>query len=530
MERFVASRLTPLLLAAALIASACSGESNGDAGTGDDTSVDPAVEVRSATTLADDTTAAAATDSTDVYVDPRGDIFTEFEAGFDRTHPFQSVDSFCLPHDEAAGRIATEPGIEADTIQIHHIRQELEKLIGIGFGVEVGDPADMFDTFVDVINEDCGGIRGRKLELTHTGYDPLSPDIEQARTAACLSATEDHDAAFVMSSTGLQGTANLCIAEDHDTAVVTTLGAQDDFLQRGRGNLITFDFSLDDSLRHMVDRVAASGALEGKVIGVVGGDTPGEPEPVEVGLIATLEAAGYDVAVHDTISCGGGTSCTLGVQESVGNMKTAGVDVVFPTLNVLSLPGYVAEMVTQGFEPGDVQFYTSNFSGQAGDLVSSKVRAFGGEAAGALYHGTVIVDSAATGNQYLDGWPYPRFNQLCADTYADNGGESYDFYDPGENTILGMVGVVCSEVRVMARAIYDAGDNPTRDDIRRAIADLGPVDANSSVPMSFGPDKYSASDATQTLRWTSPCEIEGAAFDENDTCVVPDNNYELVSG
>ena len=172
-------------------------------------------------------------------------------------------------------------------MQVHHIRQELENLIDIGLGVDVGDPTHMFDTLIGVINEQCGGIRGRTIELSHTSYDPLSPDIDQVRIGACVSATEDHHAAFVMSSMGLQGSATLCVAEDHNTAMITTLGVEEAFLARGGGNLVTLDFSLDDSLRHMVQRLDAAGALEGAVIGVVGGDTPGDPESVESGLIDT---------------------------------------------------------------------------------------------------------------------------------------------------------------------------------------------------------------------------------------------------
>ena len=31
------------------------------------------------------------------YVDPRGSIYEAFQAGFDRNHPFQSLETFCLP-------------------------------------------------------------------------------------------------------------------------------------------------------------------------------------------------------------------------------------------------------------------------------------------------------------------------------------------------------------------------------------------------------------------------------------------------
>ncbi len=537
--RVTAFRLLGVLAVAALVAVGCSGESD-DNGTSADTGTDTADTTADTGDTTADTGSTSDTGDTaetgdaadtggggEIWADPRGGIFADFQAEFDRSHPFQSLDAFCLPHDEATDRQATEPGIEIDTVQVHQIRQQLENLIDIGFGVDVGDPTFMFELYIDVINNECGGIRGRQLEINTTDYDPLSPDIEQATTAACVKATEDENAAFIMSSTGLQGTATLCIAEDQNTPYIGTIGLPDDFMERADGKLTSFDFTQSDQLRYLVERIDAAGDLEGKTIGVVGQDTPGQQEAVQAGMIDTLEDLGYEVAVNDTIGCGGQTQCAEGLSESVGTMKDAGVDVLFPTLNILSLPGYVAEMVTQGFAPGDVEFYNSNFNTQSGDLVSSKVAAFGGEAAGALYNGAVIVDSAATSNFRSDPeWPVPAFNQLCIDTYAANGGEQFEY----GGTVEGMLAVVCAEVRVMARAIYDAGDNPTRDTIGDALNALGPVDGNHMIPMSFEPGKYAAADAAQTGSWTFPCEIPDGAYDENDTCMVSNSDYEFVSG
>ena len=320
------------------------------------------------------------------------------------------------------------------------------------------------------------------------------------------------------------------MAEQNNTPLITNQGYSDEFLERGGGNLITQRYSLDDSVRLMVDRIARSGALDGKTIGVVGADTPGQPEVVESSLVDALTAAGQEVAVTDIIGCDGQAACTTGVRESVGNMKSAGVDVVFPALNILSLPGYIAEMVTQGFEPGDVQFYNSEFEGQSSDLVSSKVAALGGEAAAALYDGTVIVDSAATGVFRIGGADITPFNQLCLDLYADRTGIAYDWYERGENTPAGMTINVCSVVRMAARAIYDAGVNPSRQDIDRAFEGLGPVDVNDMLPATIGPGKSALPDANQTMTWTSPCVVDGAAHDELDTCIIPDGNYEPTTG
>ncbi len=528
-------RWIAVLLAFGLLAAACSGESTDDASDDtEDVAADTGETDTGGGTDTGETDTGGGTDTGgagggEVYDDPRGGVFAEFQTGFDRSHPFGGLDAFCAPHDEATDRQDTEPGITADTIEIHQIRQQLENLIDIGFGIDVGDVNLMFDTFAAVINEECGGIRGRQISMTESSYDPLNSDVEQARITNCITATEDNLAAVVLNSTGFQGTATLCVAEEHNTPLLTTQGLSDEFMARGDGKLLTLDFSLNESLRFMVERLDAEGELEGKTIAVVGADVPGQPEAVQDGLVGTLEDLGYEVPVNDVIGCGGGATCTEGNAESVTNLKDAGVDAVFPTLSVTSLPGYINEMVTQGFAPGDVQFFNSNFASQAGDLVSSKVAAFGGEAAGALYDRTIIVDAAAAGNFRLEGAQVPAFNQLCLDVYAERTGVEYDWFQEEGNTPAGMVANVCSLVRMAARAIYDAGDNPTRDDIAAALAGLGAVDTNNMIPASIGDGKYTLADAVQTMTWTFPCGIEGAAFDENDTCIVMDDNYELVS-
>lgn len=541
MQRSRLGRLIAVLLALFVLAASCSGEADDDASseteevateTGgtdeedtDEGGTDTGAEDTSETGEGTDTGTSG---GGDIYDDPRGGIFADFQGEFDRSHPFGGLDTFCTPHDEAADRQATQAGIETDTIEIHQIRQQLENLVDIGFGIEVGDVNLMFDTFTAVVNEDCGGIRGRQISMTESSYDPLNPDVEQARTTNCIEATEDNDAAVVLNSTGFQGAATLCVAVDNNTPLLTTQGLSDDFMARGDGRLLTLDFSLNESLRFMVERLDADGELEGKTIAVIGADVPGQQEAVQDGLVGTLEELGYEVPVNDVIGCGGGTTCAEGLQESVANLKEEGVDAIFPTLSVTSLPGYVGEMVTQGFAPGDVQFYNSNFASQAGDLVSSKVAAFGGEAAGALYDGTIIVDAAAAGNFRLEGTEIPAFNQLCLDTYAERTGIEYDWYQEEGNTPSGMVANVCALMRMAARAIYDAGDNPTRDDITAALAGLGAVDTNNMIPASIANGKYTLADAAQTMTWTFPCAIEGAAFDENNTCIVMDDNYENV--
>ena len=240
-------------------------------------------------------------------------------------------------------------------------------------------------------------------------------------------------------------------------------------------------------------------------IGTAAPNTPGQAEAVEAGLVEPLEEAGFDV-VFDIIDCGGGTICSGGIPESVTNMRDAGVDVFFNVLNVVSAPGYIAEMANQGFEPGDVQFYASDFNSQAGELVSGQIT--NNAAAGALYNGAIIIDSATTGDIRDPDFAPNAFAEMCQAVYAENNaiGAVHDWSDEGDSA-WGMVNGVCSIVRMAARAIYDAGDNPTPADVHTALANLGPVDTGAMTPATIRPGKTQMEDAIQTHDFVFPCDL-----------------------
>ena len=457
------------------------------------------------------------------YDDPRGEPFTSFAASFTRDTPFSSLDDFCVAHDPAAELTDADDGISAESITIVHMRSRLEQLEDIGFAIPVGDPALMFQVFADYVNENCGGVRGRQVDLRLVEVDTFNPaeDIDALRNEACIKATEDEGAVIVMNSTGFQGSATLCIAEEHNVAFITTQGNSQEFTDRSEGRLVSLSPTLGESLTWLSGYAIEQGLLEGKTIGVIAPDTPGQAEAVEEFLVNPLRDAGFDVPVYDIIGCQGSTTCVQGIQESVSNLLDNEVDLLFPTLNVVSWPQYIGEMITQGIEAGDMEFMNSDFNSQAGDLVSSKVVAFGGAAAGELYNGAIVVDDAATGDFRDPNYELRPFNEMCNKTYADNGGVAHDPFDPVDNGQYGMVTTVCSQMRMALRAIYLAGDNPTRDQIFEQLANLGPIDTGNQLPSSLAPGKPSSPDAIHAMQFTYPCVYEGLGFGEENTCIVP---------
>ncbi len=520
-------RWPALLLAFAFFAAACGGETTDDSSDPDDDTAEqsdnadddsgndgnnaddsddaPGESAGDGSDQADDSMPGDEEAGPDVYEDPRGGIFLEFQQGFDRSdHPFTRHDTFCLPHEPAADRVDTDNGITADSIKVGHIRSRLEDLADLGFAVPVGDPKEIFEVFIDYINEECGGIRGRILDLGYTEADVLGSDVDGSRNTACLAMTEDHQSVIVMNSTGYQGTANLCLVEEQETIFISTQGQTEEFMERSNDRLLSLSPTLEESLNFMVVDLLARGWLDGLTLGVAAPNTPGQVEAVQQGLVDPLNEEGFDV-VFDVIDCGGGTICFGGVTESVTNMLDAGVNGFFNVLNVVSAPGYIGEMASQGYQPGDVSFFASDFNSQASELVSGQIA--NNVAAGNLYNGATVIDFRTTG-EYRDPAFEPNpIADTCNKLYSENSpsGAGHDWRTVGDSA-YGMVGSVCGIVRIMARGLYDAGENPTLADVHEAITNLGPVDNNAMSPASIRPGKTQMADAVQTLDFMFPCD------------------------
>ena len=470
------------------------------------------------------------------YQDSRGGIFQDYQNQINRCHPFQSLDDFCLAHDvPEIERVATDPGITADSITLVHMRTTLEDLAAIGFGVPVGDTTKMYETFAWYVNEVCGGVNGRMIDLRIVEVPASGNDVDAQRNAGCIQAIEDFNGVILMNTSGFQGSASLCIVDDNETAFISTQAQTEEFVSRSDGRLIMMSVTLEEALRLTSSVMIASGELEGRTIGAIAPDTPGQPESVENGLVIPLQEAGYDVPVFDVIGCGGTVACTEGVSESVSRLIDEDVDVVFLNMNIVSNPQYIAEMTRQGIEKGDITFIGSDFNSMASDLVSSKVVQFGGEEAGELYDGTVMVVSSDPAAFLSDDYT-TEFREMCNRVFNENhqnvpGNENlpdppYDPFSRAEASAYAMVGSVCQQVRIAMRAIYDAGPNPTRKEIYDALANLGAMDSSSMLPFSIQPDKTQAPDAYHRVMFTYPCAAGEDVATDQGTCLVNVENDE----
>ncbi|MDG1989431.1 MAG: hypothetical protein P8J19_04985, partial [Acidimicrobiales bacterium] len=213
------------------------------------------------------------------YVDPRGPIFLAFQESLDRTSRFSGLDSFCRmgSADPIDAPTPVEAGITAESIVIAQIDTRLNELVKVGFGVPVGDPGAMVAAFVDVVNEACGGIHGRSLELRTIGVSALGGgdlDIDTLREAACLEAVEIHEAVVVLAVTPIPGTAAGCLTRRHRVSHLAVRGISDLDLIQGQGLLHSIEVGDRTGLSLALGAAIDRGLLVGATIGVVIPDSP----------------------------------------------------------------------------------------------------------------------------------------------------------------------------------------------------------------------------------------------------------------
>jgi hypothetical protein len=362
-----------------------------------------------------------------------------------------------------------------------------------------------------VINEECGGINGRQLELMNVEVPVagFADDADAQYQQACITVAEEAHSVVAWSNSGVGNPLGSCLTSQNDTVFLGTydFGASD--FEDSDGRLFTVSHAPADILTYAVRELKDD--LAGKTVGVVFDDTDPNPEIIEEGLLKAMDDAGIEPARVDVIPCPNGPPCNEGVIESAQGMVDEGVDAMFVLLDGISMSGYLTELLTQGAEPGSIQFYGTSFLAQDSELLAGKIIEFGGEAVGALYDGAIFISSNKEGDHRADGYEPDQFSQMCNDTYAEYsaaGGASFDPTTSDDearffNNVVGH----CAFVRMTARAIEGAGPNPTRADIAAAIAALGPVELAGGTPASFTDGKPTAPDVIVRNVFEYPCSI-----------------------
>lgn len=428
-------------------------------------------------------------------------------------NPFAPEDAFCTK---------MGPAPTGDPIKVVQIRSQLEKYEPLGYSLPVGNVNDMFQVFTDQINA-CGGIRGRKVVLENEEYDPTNP---ASRDAACIAATEDDKAFVVVNANTLTGTGPYCVAGDHGTPLVYVGGATDAQYRASKGRLASYGPSANGQVRLLAADLLQSGAVKGKKVAIASTDLPDQVDVVQQSLVAPLKKAGVKVVAYDVMPCQGNIVCTQPIPQSV--LKIAGTkpDVVIPVMTATSLPVYVNEMQKAGVK---ADIYETSYNALGTDLVQSKVLQVGGPALAKYYDGAKVVSATVAGDWRLPGFAPPPIGTMCNDTYAENT-ETGDTFEPDTDgyTKWGMVGLACTNMRMVARAMYDAGPKLTQQSFVNALRKLPPdtIGGIGGAPVVVFIDAKTTPSTAFESNATYPCKLP--APPEETICLIPESTKGLA--
>ncbi len=376
--------------------------------------------------------------------------------------PFTSTSAFCSPDrsKRPPNLEASAPGVTKRRIRVVFFTPVANPVAEprIAAGVP-GDPVREARTFGELVNR-CGGILGRKVDV-HIEAQTSNP------SADCLRAAQ-LDAFVVVSWTTFDGAS--CIAQDRrEVMIASGTQAPNDALLTTQGRLAVGSTS-DGILAARVLDLVQSGRLDHKRVNVVA--TQGQDQDAR--SVRQLLAAADP-------------SRRIALVGGPGAPPDRSADVVITT----SFEVPFAELARSAPRPSAVYSL-----GDVSDQALDAVRINGGvDAARALndagLYGWISPDLA----DFRENDDPTSFTSMCNRAYATaTPGPSTTQPQDGDTTTTVaanlpggpylQVAKVCLAWRITARALYDAGPNPTERTLVRALFRLPYVDTVSDTPKS----------------------------------------------
>ena len=503
--------------------------------------------------------------------------FSNEVSSIDRNHPFQTLDSFCTPYlpvkeelvpatvevkkgDSLAkiaskndltlseileinqiddpnlifvgqkirvgeelqiglGPQATGRGITEKSVSIVNIKTSKDELKTFGFENFDGDTSEIFSTFIKILNEECGGFHGRKIELEEITTFPLEAfdiDTSTLGTIACLNATKDIPSVIVVDISQFSGPLEDCVVNEQKTALITTKVSSNRNVISSDNRLLIDSFSSEQALSLMLLLAEEQGLLTDKSIAVVADDSLGNYESVITGLVEPLRELNYKAEFH-LINCEGGIFCNTGIDRVIDSFLENPPDVVFPTLNPFSLPELLTQMISNGVQKP--QIIQSAFNHQDDEQSTNHIFNYGGRQASEYYDGTIIFSYPYVENQRIFEGQFSPFEEMCIEEYLRVSDLDQHLVEPRRSK---MVLKICSITRYIARTLFDAGVNPSRRKVHETLSTLGPVESPGFSFGSFTLEKQTRPSKIQHMEYKFPCSISKEAEGNNYSgCILP---------
>ena len=417
------------------------------------------------------------------------------------------------------GPQSTGRGITENSVFIVNIETSIDELQTLSFENFSGDTSEIFSAFIKILNEECGGFHGRKIDLQEITTFPLEAfdiDTSTLGTIACLNATKDIPSVIVVDISQFSGPLENCIANEQKTALVTTKFLPNQNAITSDNRLLIDSFSAEQAFSLMLTFAEKKGLLTNRSIAIVADDSLGNYESVIRGLVEPLRELNYDPEFH-FLNCEGGIFCNAGIERTIDAFMENPPDVLFPTLNAVSLPEFLTQMIANDIPKP--QIIQSAFNQQDDERSTNHIFNYGGSEVADYYNGTIIFSHPYVENQRIFENRFSPFEKMCIKEYSRVSDLDQHSIDPRRTeTVL----KICSITRYIARALYDAGVNPSRRRIHESLSTLGFVDSPGLSFGSFTLNKPTRPSSIQHMEYQFPCAISEETESQNYSgCILP---------
>lgn len=385
------------------------------------------------------------------------------------------------PSPTATGPLtASDQGVTATTIKLGVILLDIEALKALGFAQPRFTPEEQRESaqvFIDNINKD-GGILGRKIVPAYATLNALDSNGEQSPGAVCSRLAEDEK---VFAVVGYLNQAADCLTQQFRLpSWIDSSGIAEQYT-KSQNFLISPRANTERNGANWGDLAARSGVLDGKTIGTVYLDNPGEARP-EAALTAGLAEAGSKVTVHGKLA-NDPASAQSQMPVVVNQMRQAGVDTVFLSTNFVIAIQFVQTAENQGFRP---QYHVSDMGSLTAEgLLGSMPASFGGAIG--------FTQSTGSKENAADKGCREEFNAATGKNAA-----------PGTDSAS--IRQFCFWFRTFAASARAVGADLTRTGLVSAVMGLGRVTLPLQIGGAMGSGKTDFADAYRPIRYDRSCK------------------------
>jgi ABC-type branched-subunit amino acid transport system substrate-binding protein len=386
---------------------------------------------------------------------------------------------------------ASDQGVTKNTIKLGFLISNTNELSAAGFKAGLaGNQQEIIKAWVDEINRN-GGINGRKLTYYTQNFDVLDVNDMQA---ACKTMTQDQKVFSVLTTGGYDSVAQLCVAKENRTPLISTDPEPAEWYQQAAPYLWGTFMNKDRLAKNQAKWLASSGYLRRTdKVGVIYHDIPNVAPSVEKSLLPSLHANGINPV--DVVKLASDSQQALSqIPNAVLDMQRKGVTFVIFEMNLIFKSQFLQQASKQQYHPrfndSDEYFGCADFTTSAYDANE--------------YDGTQCLGTTLSGID-VKKWKETPFQKFADSVYKHDYPQGYategsDASNQEAQAVLNYG--LGSELLMWAQAAMHAGTQLTRRLWGQAMQYTGPwLQQGIYCSLSFKPGKFDGTDKLAVVRY-----------------------------